>query len=174
MRQRLGVAGAICFDPQVLLLDEPTNGMDALGIGLLREITAEASSRECTVVVSSHYMTELEQLTNDMMLLSHGRVVFRGEMDEFAATSGTVEVAVLPEQVRAAEATLGRYLAKVDTVAGRLTVKGLSSHAVNQALIDHGVTAREVYVVATSLQERYIRWQGSQSDGEGDDPRWPS
>ncbi len=94
MRQRLGLARAMLGAPPVLILDEPTNGLDPEGIadmrGFLRELPARTGA---TVLLSSHLLGEIEQTATHIGILSHGRLVMEGALDELKAGLAS-EVAV--------------------------------------------------------------------------------
>ncbi|HEU5421025.1 MAG TPA: ABC transporter ATP-binding protein, partial [Streptosporangiaceae bacterium] len=90
MRQRLGVAAAILTDPPVLICDEPTNGLDPEGIRWLRGLLRERAGRGHTVLVSSHLLAEMQQIVDSVVIISHGRVVYDGDVG--AVGSATVRV----------------------------------------------------------------------------------
>ncbi|MGH8940311.1 MAG: ABC transporter ATP-binding protein [Actinomycetes bacterium] len=75
MRQRLGLAGALLGDPATLVLDEPQNGLDPQGTRWLRTFLRELADDGRTVLVSSHLLSEMEQLADDVVIVDHGRVV---------------------------------------------------------------------------------------------------
>ena len=80
MRQRLGLAAALLGDPPVLVLDEPGNGLDPQGIRWLRDLLRERAAAGGTVFVSSHLLTEVEHLADEVVVLSHGRLVATGAL----------------------------------------------------------------------------------------------
>ena len=83
MKQRLGLAGALIGRPPVLILDEPTNGLDPVGIHEIRTLIRSLPQRyNCTVLVSSHLLAEVELMADDIGILNHGRLLFEGTMDE--------------------------------------------------------------------------------------------
>ncbi len=82
MKQRLGLAGALLGRPPILILDEPTNGLDPSGIHEIRKlIKALPRLYDCTVLISSHMLSEIELLADDIGILNHGRLLFEGSMD---------------------------------------------------------------------------------------------
>ena len=93
MRQRLGIAAAMLGDPQVLILDEPFNGMDPEGIiwvrGLLRSLAAEGRA----ILVSSHLLSELEGMADDLVVVGRGRVLAKASVAELL---GGVQVSGVP------------------------------------------------------------------------------
>ena len=83
MKQRLGLAGALIGRPPILILDEPTNGLDPVGIHEIRTLIRSLPKRyDCTVLVSSHLLPELELMADDIGILNHGRLLFEGTTDE--------------------------------------------------------------------------------------------
>ena len=82
MKQRLGLAGALIGRPPILILDEPTNGLDPVGIHEIRTLIRSLPAQyDCTILVSSHLLSEIELLADDVGILNHGRLLFEGTMD---------------------------------------------------------------------------------------------
>ncbi len=83
MKQRLGRAGAMLGRPPVLILDEPTNGLDPSGIHEIRNLIKSLPDLyDCTVLISSHMLSEIELMADDIGILNHGRLLFEGSLDE--------------------------------------------------------------------------------------------
>lgn len=83
MKQRLGLAGALIGRPPILILDEPTNGLDPSGIHEIRNLIKSLPSLyDCTVLISSHMLSEIELMAADIGILNHGHLLFEGSMDE--------------------------------------------------------------------------------------------
>lgn len=88
MRQRLGIAQAILHKPNLLILDEPTNGLDPAGIHEIRNLIKTLPKRyNCTVLISSHMLSEIELLADDIGILNHGRLLFEGSLDDLKLTA---------------------------------------------------------------------------------------
>ena len=82
MKQRLGLAGALIGRPPILILDEPTNGLDPVGIHEIRTLIRSLPQRfACTVLVSSHLLSEIELMADHIGILNHGRLLFEGTPD---------------------------------------------------------------------------------------------
>ena len=82
MKQRLGLAGALLGRPPILILDEPTNGLDPAGIHEIRHLIKSLPSLyNCTVMVSSHMLSEIELMADDIGILNHGRLLFEGSLE---------------------------------------------------------------------------------------------
>ena len=92
MKQRLGLAGALLGRPPILILDEPTNGLDPSGIHEIRNLIKSLPDLyDCTVLISSHMLSEIELIADDIGILNHGRLLFEGSLDDlrqYALQSG--------------------------------------------------------------------------------------
>lgn len=83
MKQRLGLAGALIGRPPILILDEPTNGLDPSGIHEIRNLIKSLPKLyDCTVLISSHMLSEIELIADDIGILNHGHLLFEGSMGE--------------------------------------------------------------------------------------------
>ena len=78
MKQRLGIAIALLNNPKLLILDEPTNGLDPFGIQELRELISSFPSKGITVVLSSHILTEVAQVVDEIGIISKGKLLYQG------------------------------------------------------------------------------------------------
>lgn len=88
MKQRLGLAGALLGRPPILILDEPTNGLDPSGIHEIRELVKSLPGLyDCTILISSHMLSEIELMADDIGILNHGRLLFEGSLDELRQTA---------------------------------------------------------------------------------------
>ena len=89
MRQRLGVAHALLGDPEVFILDEPANGLDPAGIRWMRDLLRGFADRGGTVLLSSHLLSEIERIADEIIVIGRGRIVAQGTKDELLTGSGT-------------------------------------------------------------------------------------
>ena len=78
MKERLGIAIALLNDPALLILDEPTNGLDPVGIQELRELIATFPKKGMTVILSSHILSEVEQVVDEIGIIHKGQLMFQG------------------------------------------------------------------------------------------------
>src|SRR6476659_1022229 len=88
MRQRLGIAAALLRDPSLLLLDEPTTGLDPPGMRDMRTLIGQLSERGVTVLLSSHQLTEVEEMCNRVAIIRSGQIVYEGVLAELKRTAG--------------------------------------------------------------------------------------
>ena len=82
MKQRLGIAIALLNSPKLLILDEPTNGLDPIGIQELRSLIRSFPSKGITVILSSHILSEVQLISDDIGIISNGILVYEGQMNK--------------------------------------------------------------------------------------------
>lgn len=89
MKQRLGIANAILHDPELLILDEPTNGLDPIGIAEVRDFIKNLSvERGKTILISSHILSEISLLADDIGIIDHGVLLEESSMEELKRKNG--------------------------------------------------------------------------------------
>ncbi|MCM6932473.1 ATP-binding cassette domain-containing protein [Enterococcus italicus] len=88
MKQRLGLASALIGQPPILILDEPTNGLDPVGVHEIRNLIRSVPEKfDCTVLVSSHLLSEIELMADNIGILNHGNLLFEGTIDSLNKTA---------------------------------------------------------------------------------------
>src|SRR5205823_10805579 len=102
MRQRLGIAASLLRAPRLLLLDEPTTGLDPAGMRDMRALVKRLAGEGITVLLSSHLLSEVEELCNRVAIIRSGRIVYEGTLGDLLATATTEYRlrAVEPERAR--------------------------------------------------------------------------
>lgn len=106
MQQRLGLARVLIHDPKVLILDEPASGLDPRARIEIRELLRELKRMGKTIMISSHILSELEEICDHIGIIEHGRLVFSGTLEEIRPKLGIqskVRVKVLNNQDKAVE-----------------------------------------------------------------------
>jgi len=96
MKQRLGIAIALLKQPRLLILDEPTNGLDPIGIQELRELIRSFPARGITVLLSSHALSEVEQIVDDVGIISGGKLRYQSRLDRETDLESLFMNVVLP------------------------------------------------------------------------------
>jgi ABC-2 type transport system ATP-binding protein len=94
MKQRLGIAGALLKDPALLILDEPANGLDPAGIVEVRDLLRSLGAEGRTVFVSSHILSEVQQMADRVAIVARGRLVATGSVHEVLSSGRTAGVVV--------------------------------------------------------------------------------
>src|SRR5919109_4267310 len=108
MTQRLGVAAALLKDPELLILDEPTNGLDPAGMAEMREFIRSLAQGGRTVLLSSHLMGEVEQVSDRVGVIRDGALVAEGTVEELRGRAALrVRAEPLTEAARLVESLPG-------------------------------------------------------------------
>ena len=164
MKQRLGIAAALLGEPALLVLDEPTNGLDPAGINEMREFIRSVGDGERTVLVSSHNLSELEQVCDWLIVIDRGSLVYQGPTEGFRGDARTV-IALAPE-----------HLGDLERLAGLIRANGHESRrdgaelivpvadgdpkavalALNKAAIEQGIVLAELHARRPSLESQYL------------------
>ena len=167
MKQRLGLAAALLKDPAILILDEPTNGLDPSGIADMRRLIRTLGSGERTVLLSSHLMTEVEQICDRIGVIRHGRLVAEGTLDQLR---GRPELLVRATPLDLAREIMGALpfvdALRSDDGALLVTTELCRAAQVNRRLLDAGVEVSELTPVRSSLEDVFLELVD-----EGTEPR---
>ena len=171
MRQRLGIAQALLGSPQLLILDEPTNGLDPAGIQEMRALIAGMPDAcGATVLISSHLLSELEQIVGQVGILNKGRLLFQGPLRDLQRHSlGDIELRVLRPQ-KAAE-TLRQSGIRAEAGAdGLFTLPPLRAELLAElvhTLADRGAGVVGISRRTKTLEEIFLSLTGPEgADGE--------
>jgi len=167
MKQRLGIAAALLGDPDLLILDEPANGLDPQGVREMRTLIGGLAGSGRTVLVSSHDLSELEQVCDWLVLIDTGRSIYQGPTREFL-DAAVHALSIAPQ-----------HREQCDPLADVLTARGLRVHAhgdrlivgvdgapedvaaqVNRAAFDAGIVLVELALHRTTLEDRYLSLVG--------------
>ena len=164
MKQRLGIAGALLGEPELLILDEPANGLDPQGVREMRTLVGGLAGTGRTVLVSSHDLSELEQVCDWLILIDTGRSLYQGETRALldGAAGGVAVVPQHDDDHRALRDLLTSRGHRVETADDRLVVNvdGAAiadvAAAVNRAAFDAGIVLVELTPLRTTLEDRYL------------------
>jgi len=155
MRQRLGLAYALVGDPGVLVLDEPANGLDPEGIKWMRGLLRELARQGRTVLVSSHLLAEVQQTVDSLLIISAGRLVFEGGLDELADPTESATVVDARDRP-ALSAALRDAHVEVEVLRSGLTVRGLEPAEVGQIAADAGIALSSLHRRGPALEEVFL------------------
>jgi len=158
MSQRLGVATALLGDPQVLVLDEPVNGLDPDGVLWIRRLLAGLAREGRTVFLSSHLMSELALIADDLVVIGQGRLLAASTAEDFVAGAGTGAVRVVSPQSGALAAALQGPGVTVTSVDGEtLEIHGIDARDVGRIAAEHGVVLFELLTHRLTLEEAFMQ-----------------
>jgi ABC-2 type transport system ATP-binding protein len=158
MRQRLGIATARLGDPEVLILDEPANGLDPAGIRWMRELLQTLAQEGRTVLVSSHALTEMQTLADDVVIVASGRLLMQGSVaDVIASMSGDLRVeAHTPRPDKLTPALVGLGAEVTATAGGALLVAGVSEQTVGDTALSVGVALHSLGTETSDLEDAFL------------------
>ncbi len=169
MKQRLGIAAGLLVPRELLVLDEPTNGLDPQGTREVRHLIGSLAAEGITVLVSSHLLSEIEQVCTHLGVMREGRLVAQGPIDTLRNRGRATLRLVTADGDRAVTVLHGLGAGDVrhagDTVTA--TAGDLAPEAVVAALVAGGVGVREFGVRAASLEDVFIGLTGEGFDVSG-------
>ena len=168
MKQRLAIALAIMHDPELLILDEPINGLDPIGIAEVRSFIRDlCNERGKTILISSHILSEIALLADDIGIIDHGALLEEESLAEleakssrhirFTVSSTTQAARILEQGFHETQFTIQ------DDYKMRLHNLGIPVGEIVTAFVENGLTVSEAYVCEESLEDYFKRVTG----GEG-------
>jgi ABC-2 type transport system ATP-binding protein len=158
MQQRLALAQALINDPELLILDEPAAALDPAGVQQVRELLRNARHAGKSIFFSSHQLTEVEQICDQIAFLNQGRLVRSGSLKEFQGQSDRVEIEIrglsLADASRISPATAN------DSGAIRMTVPTQEQRRVIEAIWHAGGEIVSLAPLRHRLEDLFLDWSG--------------
>jgi ABC-2 type transport system ATP-binding protein len=164
MKQRLGIAAALLPNPKLLMLDEPTNGLDPEGIQEVRALLRQLADNGTTVFVSSHLLSELEIISDYLVMLRKGEVVFAGKIEELLLAQQHVIITKGQNQ-----ADLEKLVSIATGLGHTATIRNNEVHVqasadfaatLNRAAFDAGITLAQLSPQVPNLEETFFEMTG--------------
>ncbi|CAB4370502.1 MAG: ATP-binding cassette domain-containing protein [Actinobacteria bacterium] len=164
MKQRLGIAAALLPNPKLLMLDEPTNGLDPEGIQEVRALLRSLADSGTTVFVSSHLLSELEIISDYLVMLRKGEVVFAGKIEELLLAQQNVLIVKGQNP-----GDLEKILAIATSMGHSATIRNSEVHVqadadwaatLNRAAFDSGITLAQLTPQLPNLEETFFEMTG--------------
>ncbi|WP_019639192.1 ABC transporter ATP-binding protein [Paenibacillus fonticola] len=168
MKQRLGIANAILHDPEMLILDEPTNGLDPIGIAEVRDFIKNLSATQGkTILISSHILSEISLLADDIGIIDHGILLEESSMSELEKKNRKyvlLQVSDIPKALLILERQfhLKDYSVQDDHTL-RLYDTALDMGEINKALVTQNITVMSSGLCNDTLEDYFKKITG----GEG-------
>ncbi|XTZ14871.1 ABC transporter ATP-binding protein [Micromonospora echinospora] len=166
MKQRLGIAAAMLGDPRVLILDEPANGLDPEGIRWMRGFLKGLAHQGKTVLVSSHLLSEMQLLADDVVIIAAGRLIRQGPVAEvLGSMTQTARVRVRTPQAEALVTALKELSATVEPDGqGALLVAGVDAPAVGRAALAAQIELHELTPERPDLERVFLDLTAGKAD----------
>jgi ABC-2 type transport system ATP-binding protein len=157
MKQRLGVAAALLKEPELLILDEPTNGLDPAGMADMRALIRQLGTGSRSVLLSSHLLTEVQQVCDRVGVISRGRLIADSTVNDLrGATSLRLTARPVDDAARIAGELLGPQRVQRDGDQLHCAAGPEDAARINQALVLAGVQVSELRCVDRSLEEVFL------------------
>ena len=161
MKQRLGLASTLLGDPATIILDEPANGLDPEGIRWIRDFLRHYADEGRTVLVSSHLLSEMSLMAQDLIVIGQGRLIQQSSVADFVSRHATTWVRVRSPQLPQLLEAVNRVGATVKLVGDAAApeaaeVQGLTIEAVGDAANAAGVTLHELSAQTESLEDAFL------------------
>jgi len=169
MRQRLGIAAALLRNPRLLLLDEPATGLDPAGMRDMRLLIRRLAEQGMTVLLSSHLLTEVEDVCNRVAIVRQGRIVYEGEIAALKRGAGTRYWLETTDDERALAVCRAQPgIEDVTTDHGRIsfTADENAAGALSQALVESGALIRAMAPQTVTLEDLFFSF----TEGDGVPP----
>ena len=163
MRRRLTIARSLVNEPELLLLDEPTTGLDPQARHVLWDRLANLKHQGVTLVLTTHYMDEAEQLCDRLVVMDKGLIVARGsprQLIESHVTREVVELRFPPGEATDMATAVDGVAERVDALADRLLLYTDDGDATANAVLAKGIHPLGVLVRRTSLEDVFLRLTG--------------
>jgi ABC-type multidrug transport system, ATPase component len=162
MKQRLGIAAALLKEPELLILDEPTNGLDPQGMADVRNLIIALGRGNRTVLISSHLLSEVEQMCTRIGVIRKGKLVAEGTIDELrGAATLTVRATPTDAARQILESEIGTENVRVvDEGTFSLKVNLKRTASINRRLVEAGVEVTELQADGRSLEDIFIELTG--------------
>lgn len=159
MRQRLGVAQALVHQPDLLVLDEPMNGLDPKGMREFREMILSLREKGVSVLVSSHQLSDIEQIADHLIVVQKGKVTHQVAMAELKAEKNVLIIKT--DDNAETEALLkASFEVEVLQVADELQVTLATDQrsAIAGAIVTAGIGLKELRTKQSSLEDTFLAW----------------
>lgn len=163
MKQRLGIANALIHSPRILILDEPTNGLDPAGIIEMRKLIRDLSqSRGITILVSSHLLSEVQQIADYIGIIDQGQLIQEGEIEIVNADEQSFLILETDElgKTKKVVESLGLDYEKIDK-GFKIFCNREDNVIINKTLVANQINVYNLESVSKTLEERFLGITGS-------------
>lgn len=161
MVQRIGIAQCLLADPDLLVMDEPTSGLDPSGRKEVRDILLALKAAGKTIFLSSHLLSEVEQICDQVVIVNRGRVLRTGQMSQLLASGDQVEILAsgITEELLAWLQSCGAVIERLPSGV-RIVASEKFKRQAAEALWAAGFDVRSLHPVKETLEELYMKLVG--------------
>ena len=167
MKQRLGIANALLQPRDLLVLDEPTNGLDPQGTREVRNLIRSLALEGITIFISSHLLVEIEQMCTHLAVMSQGKIVAQGSVEELSA-SQTLQVKLVTvdtdRALQGLESVGIKAVADGETLSAMVPAGQIEPERIVQVLVELGVRVKAFEMAAPTLEDRFVLLTGEGFD----------
>jgi len=157
MKQRLGIAAALLGDPSIIILDEPANGLDPEGVHWIRTFLSYLAGQGRTVFVSSHLLSEMALMADDLVIIGGGRLIAETDVRSLTANAGGGSVIVRgPDRIGLRRAITGAG-GEVADEGDALAVMGMDAAAIGRVAHEAQLELHELAPRSTSLEDAFLQ-----------------
>ena len=172
MKKRLALASSLINDPEILILDEPSTGLDPKGISLFRKLVKELNNEGVTVFLSSHILSEVEQMCDRVCILNKGKIIGLDSVENLSRKIGMkkrINVFIDAEGIN--DAVLNSVKKMSDVLSVEKTGTGINvvcsrnvSSSINEILVRNKVKVNSIRVTEPSLEEIFLKLTGDKNE----------
>lgn len=163
MKQRLGIANALLQPRELLILDEPTNGLDPQGTREVRNLIRALSQDGITIFISSHLLVEIEQICTHLAVMSRGKIVAQGSVEDLSADENRTLTLATTDVLKAIETLQSIGIDAIQDgkiISAIVSQREIKAEMVVKTLVDAGVGIQSFTLQAPTLEERFVLLTG--------------
>ncbi len=158
MLQRLAIAQALLSEPELLILDEPTSGLDPRSQWEVRQVISALRKQGKTILLCSHYLTEVEELCDEVGILRRGQLILRGSVADLLHAQGVVEITLAGDlSAQEVVSCLGLGEMVIEAQGNLLRLADTAQSTVLAALVQAQMPILSLHPVSRTLEEVYVR-----------------
>ena len=167
MKQRLGLAAVLLGDPRAVILDEPANGLDPEGIRWIRELLKKLASEDRAVFVSSHLLSEISLIADNLIVIGKGRLIDQCSVTEFIDRYAQRWVSIVSPQLRDFAPILERAGGKIEFRESGAFVHNLDAEVIGELAATNSITLHQLATQTGSLEDAFLELTSSSVEYHG-------
>jgi ABC-2 type transport system ATP-binding protein len=167
MKQRLGLAAVLLGDPRAVILDEPANGLDPEGIRWIRELLKKLASEDRAVFVSSHLLSEISLIADNLIVIGKGRLIDQCSVTEFIDRYAQRWVSIVSPQLRDFAPILERAGGKIEFRESGAFVHNLDAEVIGEMAATNSITLHQLATQTGSLEDAFLELTSSSVEYHG-------